>query len=101
MAKNIFSVRPAGIRERALQLEELRNQHLELMRQLRVLILGLSDSWKGAAQEALVQKFLSHGQIFSDFSNTMEEYIELALAASAEGEEIDRTLLSEVRRINL
>lgn len=101
MAKNIFSVRPAGIRERALQLEELREQHLELMRQLRVLILGLSDSWKGAAQEALVQKFLSHGQIFADFSSVMEEYIELALAASNDGEDLDRTLLAEIRKFGL
>ena len=57
-----LSVSPEQLRASARELEQLRQQHLALMKELRILVMSLSDSWKGEAQEAFTRSFLSKNQ---------------------------------------
>lgn len=96
---SLLSVTPSGLRSRASEMETLRQQHLDVMKRLRILILGLSESWQGEAQAALEKKFLSNSQTMTDLANTLEDYIALAEKAADRSEELDQKLLQAVRSI--
>lgn len=93
-----LSARPEELRTRANELEALRQQQLDIMKRLRILVMSLSDSWKGEAQEAFVQKFLSKNQDMNNLSSVLEQYITLAQQAADRAEAVDNELLSAVYR---
>lgn len=92
-----IKIRPADLRSRANELEKLRQTHLTVMKQMRILVMSLSDSWKGEAQEAFVNNYLAKNQTMTDFSNTLEQYIQLANTAADKAESMDKSLLTKVR----
>lgn len=94
-----LSIRPEELRFRANELEQLRQQQLDVMKRLRILVMSLSDSWKGEAQEAFVQKFLSKNQEMNDLSTVLEQYISLAHEAAQRAENVDNTLLAAVYKL--
>ncbi len=93
-----LSARPEEIRTRASELESLRQQQLDAMKRLRILVMSLSDIWKGEAQDAFVQKFLSHNQDMANLSSVLEQYITLAQHAADRAENVDAELLSAINR---
>lgn len=95
-----LSIRPAELRSRANALEQLRQEHLSLMKQLRILVMSLSEDWQGEAQSAFQSSFLSKSQTMNDLANTLERYISLANQAADEAERVDSALLSAVRRLS-
>lgn len=88
-----LSVQPGEIRARANELEVLRQQQLEIMKRLRILVMSLSDNWKGEAQDAFVQKFLSRNKDMNDLSDVLRQYITLAQQTADRAEAIDDELL--------
>ena len=94
-----LSLSPEELRTRARELEKLRQQHLALMKQMRILVLGLSDSWKGDAQKAFEKSFLDRSRTMNDLSSTLEKYIELMDTAADKTETVDKTLLRAVNRL--
>lgn len=92
-----IQIRPAELRSRANELENLRQTHLEIMKQLRILVMSLPDVWKGEAEEAFVSSYLSQNQTMTDLANTLEDYIQLAQKAADEIEAKDQSLLAQVR----
>lgn len=92
-----IQIRPAELRSRANELENLRQTHLEIMKQLRILVMSLPDVWKGEAEEAFVSSYLSQNQTMTDLANTLEDYIQLAQKAADEIETKDQSLLAQVR----
>ena len=94
-----LSIRPEELRSRANELEQLRQQQLDVMKRLRILVMSLSDNWKGEAQEAFVQKFLSKNQEMNDLSTVLEQYISLAREAAQRAENVDNTLLAAVYKL--
>lgn len=85
------------LRASARELEKLRQQHLALMKQLRILVMSLSDSWKGEAQEAFTKSFLAKNQTMNDVSTVLAQYAALMKQAADEAETMDNTLLRSVR----
>lgn len=92
-----IQIRPTELRSRANELENLRQTHLEIMKQLRILVMSLPDVWKGEAEEAFVSSYLSQNQTMTDLANTLEDYIQLAQKAADEIETKDQSLLAQVR----
>lgn len=95
--KKTISIRPQGLRSQADELEKLRQQHNDLMRELRVLVVGLSDSWKGEAQEAFVNRFLSESKTMSQLDSTISGYISVVRRAADDAEAADRSLATRFR----
>ena len=95
--KKILSIRPQALRSQADELEKLRRQHNDLMRELRVLVVGLSDSWKGEAEEAFVNRFLSESKNMSQLDSTISGYVSLARKAADDAEAADRSLATRFR----
>ncbi len=92
-----LTVSPDQLRASARELERLRQQHLALMKQLRILVMSLSDSWKGEAQEAFTKNFLAKNQTMNDVSTVLAQYAALMKQAADEAETMDNTLLRSVR----
>ena len=90
-------VNPAQLREQAAELEALRQQHLQLMKEMRILVMHLSDIWQGEAQDAFVASFLSQNKTVSDLDNTLSKYIAVTNKAADEAESADRELLRRIR----
>ena len=67
------------------------------MRELRVLVVGLSDSWKGDAQEAFVNRFLSESKNMSQLDSTISGYVSLTRKAADDAEAADRALSAKIR----
>lgn len=92
-----LTVSPDQLRASARELEKLRQQHLALMKQLRILVMSLSDSWKGEAQEAFTKSFLAKNQTMNDVSTVLAQYAALMKQAADEAETMDNSLLRSVR----
>ena len=94
-----FLITPSIMQSDASQMESLRQKDIETLKQLRILINGLSDSWKGEAQDALVAKFNERQADINEFLETMEDYITLVNTAASKAENLDARLRSMVYRI--
>ena len=95
--KKTLSIRPQELRSQADTREKLRQQHNDLMRELRVLVVGLSDSWKGEAQEAFVNRFLSESKNMSQLDSTISGYVSLTRKAADDAEAADRARSAKIR----
>ena len=94
-----ISIQPSQMRAKASALESLRQQHLNLMRQMRVLVNNLNEIWQGEAQEAFVSGFNEKSKSMSELASTLEKYIEVVNSAADEIERVDNTLLGRVKSI--
>lgn len=92
-----LSVSPEQLRSSARELEQLRQQHLALMKELRILVMSLSDSWKGEAQEAFVNRFLAESKTMSQLDSTISGYISVVRKAADDAEATDRSLATRFR----
>ncbi len=92
-------MQPEQMRTNARELEALRQRHLQLMRQMRILMMNLSEIWKGEAQEALVRRFMNESQSINDLSATLEDYVELIHAAAGKIEDMERQLISKANKL--
>lgn len=92
-----LTVSPDQLRASAQELEKLRKEHLALMKQMRILVMNLSDIWKGEAQDAFTQNFLGKNQTMNDVSTVLSQYAALMKQAADEAETMDSTLLRSVR----
>lgn len=92
-----LSIRPQALRSQADELEKLRQQHNALMRELRVLVVGLSDGWKGDAQDAFLNRFLSESKTASELDSTIAGYVSVLRKAADDAQAADRSLAARFR----
>ena len=90
---------PEQMRLNARELESLRQRHLQLMRQMRILMMNLSEIWKGDAQEALVQRFMNESQSINDLSTTLEDYIDVIHATANHLERVEQQLIRKANQL--
>lgn len=90
---------PEQMRSNARELESLRQRHLQLMRQLRILMMNLSEIWKGDAQEALVQRFMNESQSINNLSTTLEDYIEVIHGTANHLEKVEQQLIKKANQL--
>ena len=50
-------ITPEQLKERASKVREYRQQHVDTMSRFNNLVLNLSESWQGEAQQAFVAKY--------------------------------------------
>ena len=91
-------VNPSELERRADELEQLRRQHLDVMRRLRVLIHSVSDVWQGEAQNALVSGFLAKNQTMNEFSALLEQYEVTARKTAREARMMDQRLRAKAAK---
>lgn len=96
---SVISILPEEVRNKADELEKCREQHLDLMRELRILVMNLSDIWQGEAQEAFVAKFVNRSQTMNEFAASLEEFTLLVREAVDEVEQMDASLKSRIDRL--
>ena len=94
-----ISMRPDELRLKAKELDSLRLRHLEIMKQLRLLVMNLSEDWKGEAQEAFKQSFLNQNKKLNDLAKVLKDYENLMIKAADETENMDKELYSRIARI--
>lgn len=85
-------VNPHELERRANELEQLRRQHLDVMRRLRIIMHNLSEVWQGEAQNALVSGFLAKSQTMNEFSAMLEQYENTARKTAREAMAMDQRL---------
>ncbi len=96
---SLLDIRSESVRNRAQQIEVLRQSDMETLGKIRTLILTLDTVWKGKSEEAFVNKYLSQQNSITEFYNTLQEFVTLLSNASNRAERADRELLSIVNRI--
>ena len=94
-----LEIHPSDLRSRANEIDRQRQNFLDAMKRLRVLVMGLNESWKGKSQAAFVTKFTNNQPMVTQLSQTLSEYITLAKEAATEAENGDNELLSTVNKI--
>ena len=90
----LIQVTPDLLNEKASELRGYKDQHDEAMSQIRTLVNGLNEVWKGDAQDAFLAKFESMQGTFQQFSELLEGYAKLMNTAAASLEEADVSLAS-------
>ena len=93
-----LSAAPDGLRDRAKQVQKLRAEEQEIMKRLRILILGLSDSWKGESYEAFRSRFLEQSSAIADVNRLFGEFADLLNRVADDAENMDLNLLSQIHR---
>ena len=88
----IIQVTPDLLRGKAGEVRTLRGTHDETMTKLRNLVRALNDQWKGAAQDAFLQKFESMQPQFNNFSEMLEGYANLMDKAAIDLQQTDQNL---------
>lgn len=94
-----ITMEPEQMRLNARELESLRQRHLQLMRQMRILMMNLSEIWKGDAQDAFVQRFMNESQSINDLSTTLEDYIEVIRATANHLERVEQQLIRKANQL--
>ena len=96
----IIQVTPEVLNSKANEVRSLKSQHDDTMAKLRSLVLGLSETWKGEAQDAFVAKFESMQSSFTSFSEMLEGYAKLMDTAARELQNTDKSLKSTMQSFN-
>lgn len=90
----VIQVTPELLLGKASEVRQLKSQHDELMMKMKTLVHGLNDQWKGAAQDAFVNKFDSMQSTFTNFSEMLEGYAVLMENSANSMQEMDANLAS-------
>ncbi len=96
----LIQVTPDLLNGKATELRGIKEQHDEAMRNMRTLIMGLNEVWKGDAQDAFVQKYESMQSTFTQFSQMIEDYAALMNTAAARLQETDASLQGTMSSYN-
>ena len=96
----IIQVTPEVLNSKANEVRSLKSQYDDTMAKLRSLVLGLSETWKGEAQDAFVAKFESMQSSFTSFSEMLEGYAKLMDTAARELQNTDQSLKSTMQSFN-
>ena len=93
----LIQVTPDMLRSKARELRNLRGQHDDSMNQIRSLVNGINDQWKGEAQQAYVDKFNSMEGTFKQFTEMLENF---ALLMESSANTIEQADIDSKNRIN-
>lgn len=92
-------VTPDTLRGRASEIQRLKMNHEDIINQLTNLMSYLCSEWDGFSQEALVSEYINLRGFFDDFSNTLQEFSDLAKTTADEVEAEDNELARKIRSI--
>ena len=93
----LIQVTPDMLRGKADELSKLREEHEATMNQIKSLVNGINDQWKGEAQQAYVDKFNSMEGTFNQFKEMLESFANLMRSSANTIEQAD---IDSKNRIN-
>lgn len=88
----LIEMRPEDMRICASSLAAIGEEDQEIIRQIRVMVMGLEEIWKGSAQEAFIASFMNAGAQISDLANMIQSLAALLGQAAQEAENEDAAL---------
>ena len=91
---NIFT---STVKSKANELANLKNEEEEIQRQIRALINGLSEFWKGQSEEALLNSFNDKQATMEEILKVLQEFVDLANEAADKAVSIDHQLAGMLR----
>lgn len=97
----IIQVTPESLRSEANRLNSLKESHKTEMNNLRRLILGLNEQWKGSAQDAFVGKYQELQPKFQEFIRLLEDHINHMKIEADQMEERDNALASTMKSFSV
>lgn len=97
----IIQVTPDSLRAEANKLKGLKQQHEQEMKDLRRLILGLNDQWKGAAQDAFLSKYQSLQPEFQKFIRLLQDHINHMETEAKQMEQKDNELSRKMQSFSV
>ena len=95
MADSIL-ITPEQLKERASKVREYRQQHVDTMSRFNNLVLNLSESWQGEAQQAFVAKYQGMKDKFNKFDEALEKYAVDMDETADIMQETDQSLASKI-----
>ncbi|MCR5011628.1 MAG: WXG100 family type VII secretion target [Lachnospiraceae bacterium] len=94
----LMDINPDVLEEKANELDRMRQQDEEIMRQMRVLVMNLNEVWQGESEQAFVNKFMSQQKSMDAMQSTLKDYANEARRAASEARRLDNTLLGLLRK---
>lgn len=88
----LIQVTPDLLTAKATELRGLKEEHDTAMQNMKTLINGLNEIWKGDAQTAFITKYESMQSTFTNFSEMLEGYAKLMDTAATKLQETDSSL---------
>ena len=95
----LIQVTPETLKSQANTVRKYKTDQEQTMQQIRKLVLSLSDSWKGEAQDAFVAKFQSMDYTYRRLSKVLDAYAKLMDTAAKELQATDQNLKNIIRNI--
>lgn len=95
----IIQVTPETLTSQATTVRKYKTDQEQTMKRIRDLVLSLSDSWKGEAQDAFVAKFQSMDYTYRKLSEVLESYAKLMDKAANELQATDQNLKNIIQNI--
>lgn len=92
----LIQVTPDLLKGKATELRGYKAEHDEAMNKMRSLMTNLNEVWKGDAQDALLAKYESMQNTFTQFSQMLEDYAKLMDTSAAQMAELDSSLASHM-----
>ena len=93
---SLIQVTPDMLRARSGDVRRCRSENDANIQKLTTIVNGLSDVWRGGAQDAFVERFRSMEPTFRNFSEMLEGYAKLMDTAARELEQTDQALKGQM-----
>jgi len=87
---------PIQVRETAKEFDKLCKTQREIMKNMRIIVLGLSQTWQGEAQRAYENKFIIQSNKINEFIISMERFLKIASEAADSIEKVDSAMVSYI-----
>lgn len=95
----LIQVTPETLKSQANTVRKYKIDQEHTMQQIRKLVLSLSYSWKGEAQDAFVAKFQSMDYTYRKLSEVLDAYAKLMDKAASEFQATDQNLKNIIQNI--
>lgn len=95
----LIQITPETLKSQASTVRKYKTDQEQTMKRIRDLVLSLSDSWKGEAQDAFAAKFQSMDHTYRQLSQVLESYAKLMDKAANELQATDQNLKNIIQNI--
>lgn len=97
----LIQVTPEMLRSKASEVRGIKSNHDQIINRITSLVTNLNSQWKGAAQDAFLNKYNSFKTTtFVSFSEMLEGYAKLMDTAANQLEQTDTSLQGTVNSFN-
>ena len=96
---NEIMLTPDELRAQARQIRVYKENQKSVMSRITNLVQTLSAVWKGPAQTAFVQKYMSMQPTYNSFQQAIEEFAMLLEEHADRMEKVDRDMASRISKI--